>query len=424
MNVRGMQRIDYWVGIPLCALLSAWAFVMRLIPGRTARPGRHILFIELSEMGSAILAHSALVRARELAAPGQLYFLIFAKNAPSVALLDLVVPEHIVTIDDRSFVAFVRSTLAALVRIRRLGIDTVIDLELFSRFTALVSYLTGAATRIGFHNYTSEGLYRGTLLTHRVLYNHHQHMSLNFLGLVAALEAPPGEVPLVKRDLRPLVLAPPRCRVDEHARRAILSRLQDEGPRIGPHTPVVILSPDPGPAIPIRGWAIERYAALARELVARVPGVVIVAMGLPESAPLARAIVDAAGAGRGIDFTGKTHSLREVVALLDIGRVLVTSDGGPAHMASLTGIRSVVLFGPETPKLYAPLGSNVTTLYAHLSCSPCLAAANHRHTVCTDNQCMQALGVGEVLDAVLAGLDDSGEGGTRSPAGLAGSTGA
>ena len=70
-------------------------------------------------------------------------------------------------------------------------------------------------------------------------------------------------------------------------------------------------------------------------------------------------------------------------------------------MASLTGIRSIVLFGPETPKLYSPLGPNVTALYAHLSCSPCLAAANHRHTVCTDNKCMQAIEVGEVLQTVL-----------------------
>jgi ADP-heptose:LPS heptosyltransferase len=414
MNVRGMQRIDYWVGIPLCALLSVWAFVARLVPRGAARDGRRILFVELSEMGSTILAHSALVRARELAAPGELYFLIFAKNAPSVELLGVLPRDHVVTIDDRSFPVFVRSTVAALRRIRALGIDTVVDLELFSRFTALVSWLTGAATRVGFHNYTSEGLYRGALLTHRVLYNQHQHMTLNFLGLVEALEAPPGEVPLVKRDLRPLVLPPPLDRVDDEARRAVLARLREARPEIGPHMPLVVLSPDPGPAIPLRGWAVERYAALARELLVRLPAVVIVVMGLPESAPMAHAIVAAAASDRCIDFTGKTHSLRDVVALLDLGRVLVTSDGGPAHMASLTAIRCIVLFGPETPKLYAPLGPNVTSLYAHLSCSPCLAAANHRRTVCTDNRCMQAIGVPEVLDAVLEGLGATGVAGARS----------
>jgi ADP-heptose:LPS heptosyltransferase len=401
MNVRATQIIDYWVGIPLCALLSLWDFVARLVRRPAPPAPRRILFIELSEMGSAILAHSAIARARDLAEPGQLYFLIFHKNAPSVALLDLLPPDHILTIRDDSFTAFVRSTLGVLLHIRRLGIDTVIDLELFSRFTALISYLTGARTRIGFHNYTSEGLYRGSLLTHRVLYNHHQHMALNFVALVEALEAPAGEIPLLKRDLRPLVLPPPRRRIAEQERGAVWRLLQAESPLIGPDTPLIVFNPDPGPVLPIRGWPIERFTALARQLLVRVPEAVVVVMGLPESAPLARTIVDGAAGGRCIDFTGKTHSLREVVALLDMARVLVTTDGGPAHMASITGVRCVVLFGPETPNLYAPLGPNVTTLYAHLSCSPCLAAANHRYTLCTDNKCMQAIEVGTVLDAVV-----------------------
>ena len=47
--------------------------------------------------------------------------------------------------------------LAAL----RNGIDTVIDLELFSRFTALLTGLSGADRRVGFHRFHNEGLYRG-----------------------------------------------------------------------------------------------------------------------------------------------------------------------------------------------------------------------------------------------------------------------
>lgn len=404
MNVRVTQIIDFWVGLPLCALLSLWNRLVRLVHRPAPAPPRRILFIELSEMGSAILAHSAIVRARELAEPGQLYFLIFHKNAPSVALLELLPPDHILTIRDDSFPAFVRSTLAVLRQIRRLGIDTVIDLELFSRFTAIVSYLTGARIRVGFHNYTSEGLYRGSLLTHRVLYNHHQHMAFNFVALVEALEAPSGEVPLLKRDLRDLVLPPPRRRIPDDERKTVWSLLQAQSPRIRADAPVIVFNPDPGPALPIRGWAVERFAELARQLLVRIPGAIIVVMGLPESASLARVIVEGTDPARCIDFTGKTHSLREVVALLDIARVLVTSDGGPAHMASLTDVRCVVLFGPETPKLYAPLGPNVTSLYAHYACSPCLAAANHRYTVCTNNKCMQAIEVPEVLDAVLSAV--------------------
>ena len=45
-------------------------------------------------------------------------------------------------------------------------IDTVIDLELFSRFTALLSALCGAGNRVGFYKFHHEGLYCGEFLTH------------------------------------------------------------------------------------------------------------------------------------------------------------------------------------------------------------------------------------------------------------------
>ena len=35
--------------------------------------------------------------------------------------------------------------------------------------------------------------------------------------------------------------------------------------------------------------------------------------------------------------------------------LLLTNDGGPGHFASLTPIRTLMFFGPETGKLYGPL---------------------------------------------------------------------
>ena len=64
MRVRLTQIIDYWVGVPMAALFSVLHGVHCLFSRpRTAAP-RKILFMEISEMGSAILAYSSLVRAR------------------------------------------------------------------------------------------------------------------------------------------------------------------------------------------------------------------------------------------------------------------------------------------------------------------------------------------------------------------------
>ena len=71
---------------------------------------------------------------------------------------------------------------------RRNAIDTVVDLELFSRFTGLLTGFCGADRRIGFYRYNNEGLYRGDMLTHRVAYNPHIHIQkLHRTG-----QCPPG----------------------------------------------------------------------------------------------------------------------------------------------------------------------------------------------------------------------------------------
>jgi ADP-heptose:LPS heptosyltransferase len=83
---------------------------------------------------------------------------------------------------------------------------------------------------------------------------------------------------------------------------------------------------------------------------------------------------------------------------------MVTNDSGPAHFAAASGLPTIVLFGPETPHLYKPLG-NARALYAGLACSPCVSAHNHRKTACTDNVCMRAITVDEVFAAVAETLD-------------------
>jgi ADP-heptose:LPS heptosyltransferase len=79
---------------------------------------------------------------------------------------------------------------------------------------------------------------------------------------------------------------------------------------------------------------------------------------------------------------------------------MVSNDSGPPNFASLTEMPTIVLFGPETPLLYKPLGENVQAVYAGFTCSPCVSAYNHRKSLCTDNKCMQAIKVDEVYGRV------------------------
>src|SRR5207247_1497154 len=82
-----------------------------------------------------------------------------------------------------------------VVRMRRIGFDAAVDLEFFARFSAAITYLSGAKWRSGMHAYFGEGPYRGDLMTHRVLYNPQIHTSEMFHVMVKALSAPVAAFP-------------------------------------------------------------------------------------------------------------------------------------------------------------------------------------------------------------------------------------
>jgi len=108
---------------------------------------------------------------------------------------------------------------------------------------------------------------------------------------------------------------------------------------------------------------------------------------------------DEVGSSRVIPLAGKT-TLRQVLVLYTRSEMLVTNDSGPAHFASMTPIRVVTLFGPETPALFAARSPNATAIWAGIACSPCVNAYNNRQSICRNNLCMQAITVDDVFEKV------------------------
>ncbi len=397
-----MQWLDYWIGIPLCAIISAINLLGGLFSKRDLPAPKRILFLELSEMGSGIIAHSAISRA-QVQHDAEIYFLVFERNRPGVELMSEIKPQNIIGISDKGFLDFSFGLLLALFRIRKEKIDTVIDMELFSRCSALISWLTGAKNRVGFCNGLSEGLYRGNFLTHNVFYNHHQHMSLNFLALVESLNEDINAVPLLKRDVREFLLPPPQLSISEEEKNEAWSIISQSNSAVGRNNRLLIFNPDPG-LLALRGWPIERFGLLAKKLCEKYPDTAIVVVGLERSKTVSSRFTEYVPANRLVDLCGKTKTLRSLLSVISIASILVTNDSGPAHMVTLTNVKSFVLFGPETPALYGPLGNNSCSIYAGLSCSPCYAASNHRRSSCSDNQCLKIISVDQVFSIIAPSL--------------------
>jgi ADP-heptose:LPS heptosyltransferase len=400
MNIDTMRRIDRLAGVPLCAVATLLIRLRDWLHARTVRPVRRVLFVELSEMGSTVLASPAMRKARaQLSA--ELYFVIFKRNVGSLQLVGTVSPDNIFTISDASIFTLARDTLAFLLWTRRNGIDTVVDLELFSRFTALLTGFAGADRRVGFYRFHQEGLYRGEMLTHRVTYNPHIHVAKNFIALIDALLAPKPTVPYAKTVIGDDQTHVEIVQASARARGDVLERIRSLAPFDPGHNRLVLINPNASELLPHRRWMPNRYAELIRRILAAYDDVVVLVTGAPDEREAAERLA-AQSAPRAASFAGHS-SLIELPALYAHATLMVSNDSGPAHFSAAVGLPTIVLFGPETPKLYQPLG-NSRAIYAGLACSPCVTAHNHRKTACTDNVCMQAISVDEVYAAVAETL--------------------
>lgn len=397
MNIDQQRFIDRWAGIPLCALVSLQSRISSFFrPKQAVQAPRAIVVILLSEMGSLVLANDMFARLKTRYPGAPLHALLFRKNREILDLMQVISPARVHTVDDRSLTSLLSSLYQAIKALRRANVDVAIDCELFSRISSLLSYASGASVRVGFHRHTQEGLYRGSHINRPVPYNPYHHISAQFLTLARAIDstASPKSKLAVVASPKP----PPQVPLDGALITGIKSRLAQDFPAIA-GKPLVLVYPGGG-ILPIRAWPLASYTALCEGLVA--DGCAVAVIGLKDDQALARQLVAnvqaAFPASPVIDLTGYTRSISELLALFHVARLLVTNDGGPGQFAALTPIWTLMLFGPETPALYAPLTPRCHSFYSQWPCSPCLTAYNHRTSYCDgDNQCLKVIAPAAVL---------------------------
>ena len=417
ISVNTMRAIDHWVGVPLCAVASPIVALMdgiKNIFSRNLEAPRKLLFIELSEMGSAILVDPAMRNAQARGA--ELFFLIFKSNRASLTLLNTVKPENIFTIDSSSLGGLIKDTIKFLYVARKHRIDTVIDLELFSRFTALLTGLCGARHRVGYHIFHGEGLWRGFMLTRKVHYNPHIHITKNFLSLIHAAFAKEIEVPFSKIHIADSEVRLEQAVIDPAALINVRERIEKLSANAGIEfiqgkQRLILVNPNASDLLPQRRWAQQRFSELIQGLNQRYPQDLILITGSPAEFDYVEKVRLVANVKNALNFAGQV-SFAELPPLYTLSDVMVTNDSGPGHFSAVTPLRTVVLFGPETPALYGSIGKSIA-ITANLACSPCVSAANHRKTPCHDNVCMQAITVSQVLEKMVYQLNEADQERTR-----------
>lgn len=404
MNVNQMKKIDYYIGMPLCFLLSKLSFVLKTLcfKEKKTKPVKKILFIKLSELGAIVLAYPLLNRVKKTHPKAGLFFVTFEKNKDIFALLDGIIPEkNILTLREDSLWAVITDILKTTRRIRKEKIDIIFDLEFFSRLTAILSYLYGAAKRIGFHKYAFEGLYRGELLTHKMQYNPVIHITKNYLGFSQAMTDESKNTPEMQFPINEEDIVFPKYSSKAAVKERLWRNLRNINPSIEGR--FILLNAGEG-IIPLREWPLENFIKLSRMLLEEL-NYYIILIGTKSAGNKANLILNAINNPKCLGLIGKT-SLSELMELFCSAKALISNDCGLVHLAMLTSIRKFVFFGPESPVVFSPLGQNNSILYSNWPCSPCLSAFNHRSSTCADNNCLKVIKPNVVYNLIMKALKD------------------
>lgn len=216
--------------------------------------------------------------------------------------------------------------------IRSGGYDVGIDLRgdvrhIIALFLALVPH------RISY------GIFGGGfLLTHKAAYEGVLHETERNMALLVPLgidEPPAGiKIYLSDEDIRNASMFRKKKNIDD--RFAVL------------HTV---------PGNPLKNWAPEKFAALAKHIY-EAYGLKSIVVGSAADRDMILPIVSAAN-GKIKDVSGKL-SLLELAALLKKASLFVGVDSGPAHIASAVGVSSVIIFsGLNDPRQWTPKGQHV-----------------------------------------------------------------
>ncbi|MCM8831801.1 MAG: hypothetical protein NC918_06395, partial [Candidatus Omnitrophica bacterium] len=328
-----------------------------------------ILFVKLTEQGSSGLGYFAFKKAIFYVGKENIYFLVFSQNRPILDILDVAEAKNIIEIKINNPFSFSLSTLKALYKIRKEKIDTCVDMEFFMRFSAILSYCSGATIRIGLHQFNFEGGYRGDLFTHKLLYNPYVNIEVLFLSLVEAIKQNTNlNKPLIFQIPSIETLDLPSFSPSEEEKVKLKQKIESR--LKAPLTkPIFIFHPNFSDPVPQRRWHFKNFIELGLLLKKEFPKSTIIITGIDkekkECLDMAKQIIDV------VSLAGET-TLKELLLLYNLADFLITSDSGPAHFSSLTPIKTIVLFGPETPFLYKPISKNTIVIYKQLICSPCI----------------------------------------------------
>jgi len=266
--------------------------------------------------------------------------------------------------------------------IKQQAFDVVFDFSLNSSF-GFLSFACGIKKRIGF-NYRGRGQFLNNTI--QLMGFEDKHVVEYFLDLLRFID-----VPVIDRYL---TLTIPSDDI-QWAQKWLKSHHIDPTAK-----PLIAVLPGGGAswgkAAKYKRWSAPKYADLIDKIIENFDAAIIL-LGDSKEEELCREVVSLAHFPLHL-AVGET-SVLGLAALLMQCKGTVVNDGGPLHVASAVGVKTVSVFGPVDPQVYGPypMGKH-TVVQKGLPCQPCYR--RFRMANCGHISCLVDLSVEEVYRKV------------------------
>jgi len=260
--------------------------------------------------------------------------------------------------------------------LRKVGYTHAVILRPDHWWGALVAYLAGIPTRIGY-DLTDVALF----LTDAIPFEH-THAVMQNLNLLTHWIGTPEPESVVYR-----------FHVADADRESVRAYLAACGVPVG----VRYFCIHPGSGTAVKRWTPENWASIADTLAAQLDATPVFTGGDHEY-NLVREIVDAMQADSCI-AVGNTN-VGQLGALFDRAQVVLGPDSGPLHLAAAVDTPTVALFGPADPVEFAQWGpgDQHIVLTTDIGCRPC-RVLDWGGDDLAYHPCVREISIGRVLEA-------------------------
>lgn len=315
--------------------------------------------------------------------------LIFLTSSANKSLLDQIkIIDEFLVLNDSNIGSLLKGFYVLVIKLKKLQIDYYFDLEVYSFFSAFLTWISGAKIKSGF--YTRKSMSRKWLFHDAVMFKseiplatlHHNlytHENLNYVihSKNNFLYSFRSEAVELDNLFRKFGITAEKSNIHEPE--------------------YIVINPNASDLRIERRWPAENFIELIEKICLLMPELKIILTGNRQEADYTSGIVGKITPffkNNVVSVAGKI-TLAEFSSLLEHSLLFITNDTGPMHLAFSHNVKTLALFGPCNPDFYE-IPSQAKIFYKGVSCSPCV------HTTlfppCKGNNvCMKNISVEEVF---------------------------